>query len=442
MWALSVLALCNISEAAICKTTPSLAGLSLTPQQAAAWAGPNIALAEHAPCDIIRERKGQRNKHFQIRFVSGMTVLNSSAEQIRGLLMNPATYPDIFPNTDKARLIARTANSVTYELRHGIRLPLINWHTTLRSQMIHEADGSLLVNLVDGDIDDATARWEIIPLGNNRTLVVLTDWSNLTGSTWLYRLVLKAQPDLPAALPWIVTSSALESLRRKIEGNPQRKPEGPLPTLPEAAFPNGDKSVAKKLLEQGNTAVIAPGVWFQGENEAIPLRFVTVSQKVDSPMNTSRRLLGSLRRYHEFLKPVKSVKITQRPWGMDTHWQLGVSLGIFSTSPEYRISFWWQNPQRLYFHRTEGEMRYLFGAWEWEALDKNRTLAALTVGIDPGSDPGWLMGYVKYAPYPEINGALLSGLLTLKKAGRWIEKQQTPAVTGTGGKAPGTSNRQ
>lgn len=417
-----VLPLC--SRAAVTLHAPGLADLGLSPQNAADLADNDLLLIEQHPRDVQVSQRRSTRRHYQVHFVTGLMVINLPTQQLINDFHNPALTTQLFPNTTKMQP-SSAAQAGEYWLYQNYPLPLFTWHVALHMHQWMTTPNQWLTELIDGDVDASLNRWEIYALDSSRSLVVFTDWTNIEPTNWLYQLVLKAQGDIRAALPWLVVSSTLESLRRHYDP-PKGPPSSPLPEFPAPPEPPS-LDYYGSLLKSGNMARISGRLWFQDNGNPRPIQFVSVSQPIDAPPQTSQQLLSQFSRYDEFLKPVQSVSVSPTPFGMETTWRLRANLGLFNISSEYHVIFWRKSPSLLYFYRERGAQRQFFGSFEFNDNGERGTLCTLTTGAENGGNASWLLGYMRYAPFPEINGPLLGSLLTLRKGAPWVEKQLSAA---------------
>lgn len=403
--------------------TPTLAESGIDADALARLAGDRLLLFSLPARDIEAPVRGTLRRYERVTFRGSAVVVPASAEKIRARLLDFAGYVTLIPNTTRAQILQHADMRTQAEYVHTFHLSMMTIHTRLRLQHVREADGSLSAWLMDGDADAAVSRWEIVPLGRDRSLIVYFNWADIASTNLVLQMLLKAQPDLALAAPYGAAFVAMDAMRSAFTPAtpaPAACPEQPV--VP--AFPRvQEHPLLATLAASGPLALVDEGQWVRRDDETYRQRFVAVGSHVDAPLSSAYQHSIRFERYPEFLPLV--LKATNKGKGeqLSVDWSYGIGLGFFSMGVQYRLGYQQVGPSTLRFRREAGDIAWIDGEWDWQQLDANRCLGAMTIGYRIGPQPPLVLRFARHLPHHDVIGGLYIGLTSMQRLGDWLPRQ-------------------
>lgn len=405
--------------------TPTLAESGIESGALARLAGDRLLMFSLPPRDIDAPVRDTLRHYGNVTFRGSAVVVPASAEKIRARLLDFANYTSLIPNTTRAQVLQQTDTRTQVEYVHTFHLSMMTMHTRLKLQHVREADGSLSAWLMDGDADAAVSRWEIIPLEKNRSLIVYLNWADIASTNLVLQMLLKAQPDLALAAPYGAAFVAMDAIRGAFTPL-SSAPAGACPETPDVPpFPRAQEHpLLASLAGHGPVALVDAGQWLSRDGETYRQRFVAVGINVDAPLAQAFQDSTRFERYPEFLPLV--LKATNKGKGeqLSVDWNYGIGLGFFSMGVQYRLGYIQPGPTTLRFRREAGDIAWIDGEWDWQALDKRRCLGAMTIGYRIGPNPPLVLRFARHLPHHDILGGLYIGLTSMQRLRDWLPKQE------------------
>lgn len=100
-------------------------------------------------------------------------ILNMPVESVLGAVQDYGSYADFFPHFTTSRILAkRGANAVVYLEADIIKRTYKVWAQVRFREQPRKADTHVIEGtMVQGNLNRLESRWEITPLGKDRTLV-------------------------------------------------------------------------------------------------------------------------------------------------------------------------------------------------------------------------------------------------------------------------------
>lgn len=416
--------------------TPTLAETGLDPEALARLAGNRLLLFSLPPRDIDVLARGELRHYKSAVFRGSALVLPVPADRVQQHLRNYSAYAAHIPNTDTVDVKSRQGVHAQVEYRHVFRLSMMTVGTRLLLQHTQEEDGSLSAWLVDGDADAAVSRWQIVALDAERTLVVYFNWADIASINLLINMLLKAQPDMAVAAPYGAAFVAIEALRRAFMPDettapaPEYLPEHPfIPAFPAVR----EHALLPALAAAGPIVLVDGGQWLCRDGDVHRQRFVAVAGNVDICLEQAFRHSLRFDRYTEFFPLAQKVVVKPRSEGFAVDWQVGIGLGFFSLGVHYRLAYTQTAAHTLQFRQEEGDLAHIDGEWQWQALDENKALGALTISNHIGNKPPLVLRFAQQFPYHDILAGIYMGLMGIQRMSQWMSCQEPLPLTDDSG---------
>lgn len=415
--------------------TPTLMEAGVDPAALAALAGNRLLLFSLPPRDISVMAKGGLRAETGAVFMGSALVVPVAAEEVRRRLLDFADYASLVPNTSSVEILERSSAHALVAYVHTFRLSMLTLHTHITLQHTQESDGSLSAWLVEGDADAAVSRWQVIPLGNGRSLIVYLNWADVASRSLVLQMLLKAQPDLATVAPYGAAFVAMEALRVAFMPDPEAPAVEHLPTVPVIpAFPRlSQQPLLGWLAASGPVAFIDAGQWLHRDGEVQWQRFVAVGGHVECPLSHAFQHSLRFESYPDFFPLARKVSCKVRAEGFSVDWQVGIGLGFFSMGVHYRLAYTQPSPWTLRFRREDGDLAHIDGEWSWQPDGESHSLGALTISNHIGAKPSLVLRFARHLPHHDVLAGLYMGLMGMQRMASWLPCQEPvlPADSGS-----------
>jgi hypothetical protein len=190
------------------------------------------------------------------------------------------------------------------------------------------------------------------------------------------------------------------------------------------------------LAKMGTVIFIHPTQWFQSADGPMDFVFVTAAVKVKAPLEKVTELSTRFESYKDFFEQIAKVKAKPTPTGFDVDWRLKLGFGILAVPVDYSLRYERKTPLVMPFHRTKGDLTYLWGAYEWMKPAEDETLVFYTTGSQLGDKAPAIIKLGNLVPNRQVTVGVSSAAVILEKLAPWVEKQPwtaPAAVTGATG---------
>ncbi len=411
--------------------TPTITEAGVDPAALAALAGNRLLLFSLPPRDIRVMAKGKLRAEPGAVFTGSALVVPVAAEEVRRRLLDFADYASLVPNTSSVEILERSAAHTRVAYVHTFRLSMLTLHTHITLQHTQESDGSLSAWLVEGDADAAVSRWQVIPLGAGRSLIVYLNWADVASRSLVLQMLLKAQPDLATVAPYGAAFVAMDALRTAFMPEMAAPAVEQLPAQPVVpAFPRlSQQPLLGWLAQSGPVVFIDAGQWLYRDGEVQRQRFVAVGGRVESPLPHAFQHSLRFENYPDFFPLARKVSCKARAEGFSVDWQVGVGLGFFSMGVHYRLAYTQPSPWTLSFHREDGDLAHIDGEWCWQPDGENHSLGALTISNHIGAKPSLVLRFARHLPHHDVLAGMYMGLMGMQRMASWLPCQESVLPT-------------
>ncbi len=154
------------------------------------------------------------------QFISCGAVVNASQEVVWSVLTDFEHYHEFMPQTEKVKVKSRNENilAVEYNLNFKFTIIKLNMHYVLSTVLNPPHDIWWAIKKDEkNDISETTGRWEIIPSGENKTIIFYTIYTDLRSSGKVMSFFLNQQPQLELAIQVSTAALVVESVKKRAE---------------------------------------------------------------------------------------------------------------------------------------------------------------------------------------------------------------------------------
>lgn len=345
-----------------------------------------------------------KNKNPMVSFTTSALVLPVSTAHLEKTLLNYLEYPKIFPNLKSAKIIEQSGNitQVKYRVSIPTPIPILNFNEDMIFQ--HQfTENSLASLVIDAPIPYGIGKFEWFSLGNNKTLITLTQWSDLNQPKgFLVTKILNAIPEAKLGIPTGTNAFILESLRQRFNSNT-------LTALGPAQFPihTLNASQLEKITQLSRTSNLPVSIIHQPttvpyEHGAETMRFSTTYQYLDKTPHQLQKWIQPSAYQTLFPRQIKSIKTSILPnKSQNADFKVSVGLGVIQIPFNFRMNFKFPSDIENNFHANGGDLKYLKGMIQLHSL-KEGSILKMTSAAKIDKTAPFLLRAVRSLPYHDM----------------------------------------
>lgn len=464
---------------------PSYKHLGLSDEELIDLVGDRIMVTLHEPITIDVPYYGEMVRWTDARFSTAFTEMPMSAKDARAkIIENDLTngWSDYIPFVESAEVIHKSEKHIAMRYKVEAKVLFVKAKVEGVYKDILEDDGSISSTYLYGSAQIFTRRgniplmpkallsplpmsnvrrWEFIPITEKRSLVVLTDWAEVSNKSGLSKRMTmyskemqqKDISDEDLAGPYPFPAMGLYALKTVLLKQTKQVPESQTRVREKADVPNLSASINKAALEKlirpfSPVVFVHPPQTVAVEYGNIPFNFVTAVNKVKGDVEGVRKFGSQAQRTDEYVKQLRFSKLDggsiELPdfsdeqsdmEGPRVHLQIKFGKGIPGLTT-FKINYWvkhfWENENRLNFVADGGDVAEIFGALDWvPANEENTSLLFATSTSDTGPDAKFPLSIMKLVPGADVFSGIMSNVLGVGRQTPWIEEQialETKAV--------------
>lgn len=345
-----------------------------------------------------------KNPNPTATFTSSAIVLPMSSAAVAKTLSQYDQYVGLFPTLKSAKLLEKSGNisQIKYKISIPTPIPVLNFNEDVIFQ--HQLGNNSLSSIViDAPIPYGIGKFEWFSLGDNKTLVTLTQWSDLNQPKgFLFSQILKAVPEAKLGIPGGTNAFILESLRKKVI-NLKTTTLSP----GEVAQTQLNKAQLDKLVQVSRNSQ-QPVSFIHGLS-SVPyqhgrenLRFVTSYQY--NPLNKQQlqKWLKPNAYQAIFPRQIKKINITdESSTSQNTDIKVSVGLGVITIPFDFKLNFKYPDASSNQFHANGGDLKYVKGQMGLHSLSQG-TLFQLTSAVKIDDQAPFLLRAVRSLPYHDL----------------------------------------
>lgn len=416
--------------------TPRFSDLGLNIEDVCNIIGDSQLLISHNGRDVKvwSNDKKKIMEYSDVKFVSSLALFDLPREKVIEYYFDFEKYPAIIPQYTEGGIVKKEKNQFLVKLIQRYHFILVTLKADFRYQYMLEANGDYSALMLDGDVGAGVKRLEFIPINKNKTLVVHTSWVDMESARFVYRTILKAQPDIKLTAPLGAVAMETEQIRRYIkEQNTKKKESGqslcPVPKTPVFANKNIPTKTLRHLSDMGTLVFVHNNQKIKTEKGVENVKFVSSIRQLPGTINQSKPVSSDFTRFGEYFKQAKKVKYRKGENGTLIDWYFKFGLGFIGVGMNYTINFNWQNENTVLFERFAGDFDPLYGAWEWIDLGTGNTLLVFTAAMQISDDASWALKLANKIPNVDVMGGIWMGILIVEKQAAWMKQQVDAAVS-------------
>lgn len=373
-------------------------------QEIAAIAQDNIVIYSH-PSTKTSLPTLSNNPQPTVKFSTAAIVVPVSTQEVAKTLSNYNHYVGLFPTLKSAQVLEQTGNvsQLKYKVSIPTPIPVLNFNDDVVMQ--HQSgQNSISTMVISGPIPYGLGKFEWFNLGENKTLVTLTQWSDLNQPQgFLLKKILNAFPEVKLAVPSGAGAFVMEALKNKyVAKKITALNAGQLPS------PQLNTAQLNKIAQVSNSSqqpvsfVLNPATVPYTHGREV-LRFTTTYQYYNATPQQLQKWTQPLS-YKEILpNQIKNIKVTPiNAQGQDSEFKISVGLGVISIPFDFKMHFTYPKPTENNFYANGGDLRYLKGQIQFLAHGNNDTLLKMTTTMKIDDQAPFLLRVARSLPYHEM----------------------------------------
>lgn len=154
-------------------------------------------------------------KDGKFKQASIMAVVNAGVKKTWDTVTDYDHYNEFMPNAKKIVVLSREGNDTV--LSYTIDLPGPDFVYTLRHHHTPYTKVDLRPENDKGDIKTGAWRWELIPLSENKTVLVYTLYTDIRESSWVLKMALKSDPSMEHGINIATGLVTISAIKRRAE---------------------------------------------------------------------------------------------------------------------------------------------------------------------------------------------------------------------------------
>jgi len=385
------------------------------------------------PQDFIfwnaRDKKLQDFKNKKVDYV--VTVIDASADEIREMVWNLEEQGDFSPLLNDTKNIRTDGNVRIGSYEQEIKVPIIKIVSDFIVQFNKYDNGDIGMVLIDeGDIESFYHYWEFFPLGDNKTLTVLSGWQDTDSASFMLKVLLSAEPALGKVFPILTMYERLRQFRDEVaRRHPERSPkanETQYDIRTATGYISDNKALdlqeLKKLTLLGNVQFYQTARSVSHGGAVNQISQVSALEYIPLPKSTIQPLLSdfsSLVEYNELTYGWFDPQETGEDWAF---LELAVRIGPFHLPVDIYLIQEEVDDNRMRFYTADHSYMYpLMGHIEYVELpDDEGTIVSVNFGGVVGPEASFLFKMARYLPFHNVLIAAAYATVTADSMEGWV----------------------
>ena len=372
-------------------------------QQVAAIAQDNILIYAHPALKTTLPTL-KNNPQPIAQFSTAAIVVPVSSQEVAKTLTNYNQYVGLFPTLKSAKILEQSGNISQFKYRIAIPTPIpvlnFNEDVVMQHQIGHNSISTIII---EGPIPYGAGKFEWFRLGENKTLITLTQWGDLNQPQgFLLKKILNAFPEVKLAIPSGSSAFIMEALKNKyVATKTIALNAGQLPS-PQLNTAQINKIVQISANSQQPVSFVLNPVTVPYTHGRDVLRFSTSYQYFNAAPQQMQKWIQPTS-YKEILpKQIKNIKTMPiNTQGQDTEFKVSIGLGVISIPFDFKMHFSYPKPTENNFYANGGDLRYLKGQIQF-LPQGNDTLLKMTTTVKIDEKAPFLLRVARSLPYHEM----------------------------------------
>ena len=380
----------------------------------------------------------KEQQHFtNKRIIYVVTVIDAPVEELRQMVWDIGEQDNFSPLLNDTTNISTKGNVRIGSYEQSIKLPIIKLVSDFVVQINKHDNGDIGMILIDeGDVESMYQYWEFFPLSENKTLTVLSGWQDTDSASFVYKVVLNAEPALEKVFPILTTYERLRQFRNEAtRRHPELAPKED-DNIYDIRSANGylgdnkalDLQELKKLAQLGSVQFYQAARKLSYDGGIHDIRQVTAIQYIPLNQNIIQPLLNdfsSLVEYNELTYGWFDTESTGEDWAF---LELAVKIGPLKMPVDiYLIQEEVDRNKMLFYTADHAFMYPLIGNIEYVKIPNNAddpnddgTIVAITFGGVVGPEASFVFKMTRYLPFHNVLIAATYGTVTSDSMTDWV----------------------
>lgn len=301
------------------------------------------------------------------KFYTGAIVVPTNSQNVARLLSHYSGYNRLFPTLKSAKVVEQQGNitQMKYQVSIPTPIPILNFKENVLMQH-HLTANSISTIVLDAPIPYGAGKIEWFDLGNNKTLITITQWGDLNHPKgFLFSTILNALPEAKLGIPSGTNAFLLEALQQRFKNVTTETLK--VGELPETALSSSQvqKIAALSQFSQEPVSFILPSNKVPYSHGLESLRFSSSYQYfAKSPQQLQHWL--SVPAYQElFPRQIKNIDIKKiDPNTFDADYKVSVGLGVINIPFDFKLRFDYPNSLENEFQAVGGDLQFVKGGMQ------------------------------------------------------------------------------
>lgn len=385
----------------------SLKSFNNDPQQLAALTGNRIFIYAH-PQQSFQLPTYRSNTKIAAQFYSAAVVIPVDAQYIAKTLTHYTHYVNVFPTLKSAKILEQQGDitQVKYQVHIPTPIPILNFKENVVMQH-HLNSNSISTLVVDAPIPYGAGKMEWFDLGNQQTLVTITQWGDLNHPQgFLLSKILQAIPEAKLGIPASTNAFLLEALQQKFKT--PRSPVVKMGQLPELHLNSIQiqKITALSQRSQQPVSFIFPTAKVSYSHGLENLRFSRSYHYFAQAPQQMQRWLEPTSFQVLFPRQIKKMNIQKFDANtLDADYKISVGLGVINIPFDFKLRFNHSNNLANRFYAVGGDLKFIQGGMQL-IPQHSGTLLQISSAMKIHDKAPFLLRAMRSLPYHEMLPAI------------------------------------
>ena len=342
------------------------------------------------------------------KFYTGAVVVPSNSQNVARLLTNYTQYNGLFPTLKSAKILEQQGNitQMKYQVHIPTPIPILNFKENVVMQH-HLTANSISTIVLDAPIPYGAGKTEWFDLGNNRTLITVTQWGDLNHPKgFLFSTILNALPEAKLGIPSGTNAFLLEALQQHFKTpSYQTLKAGELPETPLNSS-QIQKIATLSQLSQEPVSFILPSNKVPYPHGLESLRFTSSYQYFAKNPQHMQRWLSAPAYQELFPRQITDIDIKKiDPNSFDADYKISVGLGVINIPFDFKLRFDYPNSLENQFDAVGGDLQFVRGGMHL-IPQGNGTLLNITSAMKIHDQAPFLLRAMRSMPYHDMLPAI------------------------------------
>ncbi len=374
------------------------------------------------------------------RYATGFYVIDRPIADVRRAVTDYASHPRFMPDLDRAEVKEWRADRWLVEFHTSLKMPMMRLNIEYLVEHRLTPEGDIIYRLVDGDIDAGQGRWEFVELGPAKTLVMYTLWADIESASFVIKTVLSANANLKTATSVSGAALIMQGLADWMapSGDGDKSYSTRAPSIPLLSKDPAARAALGGLARRGTVMLVHPEVRYQEGEDQVELLFVSAARIVPYSQDIVRSYPTRFGSYPDRFSEVKGIKSRKMQGRFIVDWKTDMGMGVVPVPFNYRTEYVMASADAMPFRRTAGDVRFLFGAWEWPEIGPGETILIYTGSRDAQSKSRLISKLGSLIPNRKLAVGISVATIMVEGIATWMadEQPQVPAPSEEPGFTP------